>query len=188
MTFGVLAMQGAVEPHRRAIEACGHEAILVRRPAEVAAVAGLIIPGGESTTIGKLIQRFDLDRPIRELAAAGKPVFGTCAGMILLAQEIEESDQFRLGLMDVTVRRNAFGRQVDSFEADLEIEGLENGPFRAVFIRAPYLTEVRGESRPLASVEGKVVMAQQGNLLAAAFHPELTPDLRIHRKFIALAA
>jgi len=187
MRFGILAMQGAVEPHRRAIEACGHEAVLVRRPEEVAAVAGLILPGGESTTIGKLIQRFGLDEPIRELAAAGKPLFGTCAGMILLAKDIEESEQYRLGLMDAAVRRNAFGRQVDSFEADLEIGGLEGGPFRAVFIRAPYLTEVRGEARALASVEGKIVMAQQGNVLAAAFHPELTPDPRVHRKFIAMA-
>lgn len=187
MTFGILAMQGAVEPHRRAIEACGHEAMLVRRPAEVAGVAGLILPGGESTTIGKLIQRFGLDEPIRELAAGGKPLLGTCAGMILLARDIEESDQYRLGLMDVSVRRNAFGRQVDSFEADLEVEGLEGGPFRAVFIRAPYLTAVRGEARPLASIEGKIVMAQQDNLLAAAFHPELTSDLRIHRRFVDMA-
>ncbi len=187
MRIGVLALQGAVEPHRRAIEACGEEAVLVRRPQEVREVAALIIPGGESTTIGKLIERFGLAQPISDLAADGRPIWGACAGMILMAREIEESTQFRLGLMGITVRRNAFGRQVDSFEADLQIAGLAGGLFRAVFIRAPYVTAAEEGVEVLAEHEGRIVMVRQHSLWATAFHPELTDDRRVHECFIEAA-
>jgi 5'-phosphate synthase pdxT subunit len=184
MRIGVLSVQGAVAPHVRALSACGADAQPVRYAREIRACDGLVIPGGESTTIGKLIDRFELAAPIRELHERGVPILGTCAGMILLARNIEESDQWRLGLMDVSVRRNAFGRQVDSFEADLPIPALGDPPFRAVFIRAPYLTRIGDGVESLAVVEGKIVLARQANLLASAFHPELTDDRRLHEYFL----
>jgi 5'-phosphate synthase pdxT subunit len=148
-------------------------------------IAGLVIPGGESTTIGKLMITFGLDGVIKERAKEGMPIWGTCAGMIMVAKEVADSDQFRLGLMDIGVRRNAFGRQVDSFETNLDIEGL--GQARGVFIRAPYVDKVWGEARVLAQHEGKIVMVQEGNnLLATAFHPELTDDLDVHKYFLAM--
>lgn len=181
---GVLALQGAFREHRWALERLGVPALLVNKPEELGAIEALIIPGGESTTIGRLLSVFGLMEPLRERVRAGMAIFGTCAGMILLAKEIEGSQQPRLGLMDVTVRRNAFGRQVDSFETDLEIPVLGERPFRGVFIRAPYITRVGPGVEVLARLEEKIVLVRQGRLLAAAFHPELTEDLRLHRYFL----
>jgi len=181
---GILALQGDFSEHLAAFVQLDCDAVLVKRTAEVRGCDALVIPGGESTTIGKLCRRFGLDEAIVELSERGAPIWGTCAGMILLAKEIEGSDQWRLGLMDITVRRNAFGRQVDSFEADLTIEGVTGGPVRAVFIRAPFVTEVRADARVLARLDEKIVMVRQDNLLATAFHPELTDDTRIHEYFL----
>ncbi len=179
--IGVLALQGDVREHLRALEAAGLRARPVKRAEEIESLAGLVIPGGESTTIGKLMERFGLADPIRVLCEAGKPIYGTCAGAILLAKEIVGSDQWRLGLMDIEVERNVYGRQVDSFEADIEVEGLEGGPVRAVFIRAPAIRSVGEGVAVLARHEGQIVMARQGNLLASTFHPELTDDPRVHQ-------
>lgn len=161
----------------------------MRTVEEVEASDALIIPGGESTTIGKLMDRYGLLEPVKRHAAAGRPLLGTCAGMILMARQIEAAarDQPHLGVMDITVRRNAFGRQVESFETDLEFSRVDSGPVRAVFIRAPVITQVGPGVEVLASYEGRIVAAQQGRLLALAFHPELTDDLRVHQYFVSLA-
>jgi len=184
LRVGVLALQGDFAEHIRAFAELDCQALPVKSVAEVRECDALVIPGGESTTIGKLCQRFGLDEAIVELSERGAPIWGTCAGMILLAKEIEGSDQWRLGLMDITVRRNAFGRQVDSFEADLAIEDVAGGPVRAVFIRAPFVTEVGAGTEVLARFDDKIVMVRQGNLLAAAFHPELTDDRRVQQYFL----
>lgn len=185
---GVLALQGDFREHIETMnEIEGVEARPVKTREQIEACDALIIPGGESTTIGKLMERFRIDEPVREMAEAGKPIWGTCAGMIVLAKEIVESDQWRLGLMDITVERNAFGRQVDSFEVDLPVQGIDE-PVRAIFIRAPYVREVREECgvEVLATFEDKIVLCRQGNLLASAFHPELTDDRRLQRYFVAM--
>jgi pyridoxal 5'-phosphate synthase pdxT subunit len=157
----------------------------VRLTDDLEGLDGLIIPGGESTTIGKLMAAYNLFEPIKRLAAEGKPVWGTCAGMIMLAQDIDGSDQPRLGLMDIGVNRNAFGRQLDSFEADLPVQELGAEPFHAVFIRAPQLTRVGEGVHVLAELpDGRMVAAEQGRLLVTAFHPELTPDARFHEYFL----
>ncbi len=187
----VLAVQGDFKEHIETLsEIEGVEARPVKTREQIAACDALVIPGGESTTIGKLMERFELDEPVRAMHEQGRPIWGTCAGMIILAKDIVGSDQWRLGLMDITVERNAFGRQVDSFEADLPVKGIEDGPVRAVFIRAPYVREVREERgvEVLATVEGKIVLCRQGNLLASAFHPELTDDRRGQRMFLAMIA
>jgi len=189
-SIGVLGLQGDFQKHLETLARIeGVEAFVVRTPDEIAKCDGLIIPGGESTTVGKLMARYGVDEAIRRRASEGMAVFGTCTGMILLAREIEGSDQQRLGLMDITVRRNAFGRQVDSFETDLDIpEICGHKPIRAVFIRAPFATAARGEARILASLdEERIVMVRQNNLLAAAFHPELTDDTRVHSYFVEMA-
>ncbi len=186
LTIGVLALQGAFQKHIEMLERCGVRAITVRTADELSQVGGLIIPGGESTTVGKLMVRYGLDKKIAEAAHQGMPVYGTCTGLILLAKEIVGSDQPRLGLMDVTVLRNAFGRQVDSFEADLRIDDIGPDPVRAVFIRAPYVTEVRNDARILARCDGRIVLVRQDNLLGGAFHPELTDDTRLHEYFIGM--
>ncbi len=187
-SLGVLALQGDVAEHLRAIEAAGGVGVPVRRLAELDAVDGLIIPGGESTTIWKLLSIFELAAPLRERIGAGLPVFGSCAGMILLAGNLVEraSDQEPLGGIDMTVRRNAFGRQVDSFESDISLAGVSGPPFRAVFIRAPWVEKVGPEVEVLATepTTGKIVAVRQGQALATAFHPELTPDNRVHKIFI----
>ena len=188
MRAGVLALQGNFREHLATLERCGAEAGEVRTTDDLDAVHGLIIPGGESTTVGKLMVRYGLDTAIRERVAGGMPLFGTCMGLIVMAREIEGSDQHRLGLMDVTVRRNAFGRQVDSFECDLDVAGVSPPSVRAVFIRAPYITRVGEDIEVLATFEGKIVLARQRNLLGAAFHPELTQETRIHRLFLDLIA
>ena len=168
------------------LERCGVEAVQVKTPKEVTDVDGLIIPGGESLTVGKLLGRFGVDKAILERVKQGMPVFGTCTGMILMAKGIEGSDQPRLGLMDITVRRNAFGRQVDSFETDLKVPEVGDKPMRAIFIRAPIVTETHDGVETLAEVDGVTVLVRQSKLLAAAFHPELTDDCRMHKLFIEM--
>ena len=185
---GVLAYQGDVREHLAALEAAGAVAVEVRSLAGLDAVDGLVIPGGESTVIGKLAARYGLLEPLRERAAAGLPVLGTCAGMILLAREVEGPPQDLLGVLDVRVRRNAFGRQVASFEAEVDVKGVDGGPVSGAFIRAPWVAEAAPEVEVLAEVDGKVVAVRQGNLLATAFHPELTGEVRLHRWLVDLVA
>ncbi len=187
LTIGVLALQGDFAEHLKTLQRCGVQACEVRTAQQVQEVDGLILPGGESTTIIKLMQRYGLDEAIVQRASEGMPIFGTCAGLIVMAREIEGyPHQPRLGLLDVAVARNAFGRQVESFEVDLPVPKLGEPPVRAVFIRAPYVTRVGAGVEVLASLDGKVVLVQQRNLLGGAFHPELTDDLRVHRYFIDL--
>jgi 5'-phosphate synthase pdxT subunit len=187
VTIGVLALQGDVAEHLRAITATGARPVPVRRPAELNAVDGLIIPGGESTTIWKLADIFELADPLRKRISDGMPVFGSCAGMIMLASRLVEraSEQDTFGAIDMTVRRNAFGRQADSFESDIDLAGLGGPPFRAVFIRAPWVEEV-GRGVEILAAEprtGRIVAVRQGPALATAFHPELTQDNRVHSIF-----
>lgn len=194
--IGVLALQGDVREHVHALTASGARAVPVRRRSELDAVDALVLPGGESTTIDKLLRAFDLDGPVRERLAAGMPAYGSCAGMILLADRIEGGidGQRTLGGLDVTVRRNAFGRQVDSFETDLVIDGIPDSaqtPVHAVFIRAPWVQDVGPAATALARVEtgpaaGRIVAVRQGSLLATSFHPEVTGDTRVHRLFVEM--
>ncbi|MBN1953718.1 MAG: pyridoxal 5'-phosphate synthase glutaminase subunit PdxT [Anaerolineae bacterium] len=187
--IGVLALQGAFIEHQQLLARLGAEPVPVRMPAQLEQVTGLIIPGGESTTIGQIAGRWGLLEPLHAFGRSGRPIWGTCAGMILMAQEVLDgkANQPLLGLMDVAVRRNAFGRQVDSFEAELEVPVLGAAPFHAVFIRAPLIERVGQEVTVLATLQdGSVVAVQQGNLLATAFHPELTDDERFHRYFLRL--
>ena len=186
ITIGVLALQGDVEKHIQMLERCGVQALPVRFTDELDAIQGLIIPGGESTTVGKLMVRYGLDKKIISRAKEGMPIFGTCTGMILLAKNIVDSDQHRLKLMDSTILRNAFGRQVDSFETDLDIDVIGSPAYRAIFIRAPYAMQVHGKTEVLARCDDKIVFYKQDNLLGCAFHPELTDDTRIHEYFIKL--
>jgi 5'-phosphate synthase pdxT subunit len=182
---GVLALQGAFREHILLLEALGVEADAIRLRDQLADVAGLIVPGGESTAIGKLMDTYGFYDAIRDRHADGMAVWGTCAGAVLLAKDVVGgvADQRTLELMDTTVRRNAFGRQVDSFEADLDVDGLD-GPFRGVFIRAPWIETVGEGVDVLAEYDGHVVAARQGALMATAFHPELTGDTRMHRLFL----
>ena len=191
--IGVLALQGDVREHLAALRAQGAEALPVRRPEEVSAVDGLVIPGGESTTMIKLADRFGLLEPLRKAVSGGLPAYGSCAGMILLADRLLDAPdgQETVGGLDVTVRRNAFGRQVDSFESDIAIEGVEGGPLHAVFIRAPWVEETGEGVEILGRVvggpaDGKIVAVRQGNVVATSFHPELTGDRRIHALFVDL--
>lgn len=194
VVVGVLALQGDVREHRRALAECGLRSTLVRRPEELAEVDALILPGGESTTMSRLLVAFDLAEPLRARLAEGMPAYGSCAGMILLSREILDgrTDQRQLAALDVVVRRNAFGRQVDSFEADVDFADVPDGPVRAVFIRAPWVEEAGAGVEVLARVpdmaaagraSGRIVAIRQGGVLATAFHPELTGDLRVHRLF-----
>jgi 5'-phosphate synthase pdxT subunit len=171
--IGVLALQGAFAEHQAALQRCEADVIRVRSKEDVQAIDGLIIPGGESTTIGRLLVDYDLGDCIIERCNAGMPIFGTCAGMIVMAKEIPGHQQYSLGLMDISARRNAFGRQVDSFEAGLDVKGLPE-KIRGVFIRAPYVDRVWGDTEVLCEYDGKVVMAREKNRLVCAFHPELT--------------
>ena len=185
--IGVLALQGDVAEHRRAVTGAGATAVAVRRPAELDTVDGLIIPGGESTTMWKLADVFEMMEPLRKRIAGGLPVFGSCAGMIMLAANLLDrvEGQETLGGLDVTVRRNAFGRQVDSFESDIDLKGVDGPPFRAVFIRAPWV-EQAGPGVEVLGTEprtGRIVAVRQGPVLATSFHPELTRDGRIHQLF-----
>jgi 5'-phosphate synthase pdxT subunit len=194
---GVLALQGDVREHAHALQAGGADVVAVRRGSELSDVDGLVIPGGESTTISRLLATFDLLEPVRKRIADGMPAFGSCAGMILLAREVLDGrpDQHQLGGLDIAVRRNAFGRQVDSFEEDLELSGVSGGPVRAVFIRAPWVESAAPGVEVLATVPhvpgagsaaGRIVAVRQGATLATAFHPELTGDPRVHRLFVEM--
>jgi 5'-phosphate synthase pdxT subunit len=188
LRIGVLALQGSFREHIQILKRLGAEAVEVRLPEQLHGLSGLIIPGGESTTIGKLAVAYGLIDPLRHFAAA-HPVWGTCAGLIFLAKETD-SPQPILGIMDIFAKRNAFGRQVDSFETDLFVPVLENGaaePFHAVFIRAPYIAAVRGNAQIIAKLShGTAVAVREGKWLATAFHPELTSDLRFHRYFLRM--
>ncbi|WP_316689757.1 pyridoxal 5'-phosphate synthase glutaminase subunit PdxT [Pseudonocardia sp. H11422] len=200
-TVGVLALQGDVREHLAALTDCGVRAVPVRRPIELDTVDALVLPGGESTTMSRLLETFELLEPLRARLAKGMPAYGSCAGMILLAREVLDGrpDQQQLGGLDIVVRRNAFGRQVDSFETDLHIEGVPGDPTRAVFIRAPWVEEAGPEVEVLATVPrvtsfgddagaaaGRIVAVRQGPVLATAFHPELTGDGRVHALFCDL--
>lgn len=187
ITVGVLAYQGAVEPHLHMLARCGVRAVAVRTRDELEQVDGLILPGGESTTLNRLLRRFGLDRHIAERIAAGMPVFGTCAGLILLAKNVIGGQPSALACMDVTVARNAFGRQTESFVTQVDVAGLGE-PFEAVFIRAPYIQEVGPGVEVLGYVDDRIVAARQGRLWGAAFHPELTDDPRFHERFVACVA
>ncbi|MER7012107.1 pyridoxal 5'-phosphate synthase glutaminase subunit PdxT [Saccharopolyspora sp. NPDC000359] len=200
--IGVLALQGGVAEHLAALERCGADARPVRRAEELAAVHGIVLPGGESTTMTRLLDTFELYEPLRERLAAGLPAYGSCAGMIMLSREVVDQDPELpavrpLGALDVVVRRNAFGRQVDSFETDLDFAGIPGPPVHAVFIRAPWVEKVGAEVEVLAAVAddpdgtdgpadvGRIVAVQQGPVLATAFHPELVGgDERVHRYFV----
>jgi 5'-phosphate synthase pdxT subunit len=191
--IGVLAVQGDVREHVAVLESLGARTRLVRRPAELDGLDGIVLPGGESTTIDKLTRAFDVREPLIQRLQDGLPAYGSCAGMILLADRITDAapGQQTLGGLDITVRRNAFGRQVQSFEEDLKFSGLEGDLLRAVFIRAPWVEEVGPEVEVLAQVEsgpaaGRVVAVRQGSLLATSFHPEITGDHRVHRLFLDL--
>jgi 5'-phosphate synthase pdxT subunit len=189
MRVGVLALQGDFREHLFALEECGVTASIVRRPIELAAVDALVVPGGESTAIANLARSFDMFDPLKARIATGMPVYGSCAGMILLADRVLDAavGQETFGGLDITVRRNAFGRQVDSFETDLEFAGITNPPIRAIFIRAPWVESVGSTVEVLATFEHAVAV-RQGGLLATSFHPELTGDNRIHRFFIESVA
>jgi 5'-phosphate synthase pdxT subunit len=185
--IGVLALQGAVDLHIHALERLGVESVEVRRAEDLARVDGLVLPGGESSTISKLLVINELFEPLAERLNEGMPAFGTCAGMIMLASEILDGrdDQLSFGAIDISVRRNAFGRQIDSFETDLSVIGLPESPVHAVFIRAPVVARVGPGVEILAAVEeGRPVACRQGNVLVTSFHPELSPDLRLHELFI----
>ena len=184
---GLLALQGAIGPHAEAFRALGATPVEVRTPSQLDDVDALVIPGGESTTMSKLLDTSGLADPLRARLAAGMPTFGTCAGMIVLARTVLDgrADQRSYDAIDVTVRRNAFGRQVDSFEADLTVGGLD-APFHAVFIRAPFVEEVGEGVDVLATVGGHPVLCRSGNVLVSAFHPELTGDRRLHELFLTL--
>jgi 5'-phosphate synthase pdxT subunit len=188
---GVLALQGDVREHLATLSALGAQALTVRRPEELAAVDALVVPGGESTTMARLAARFGLLEPLRAAVAGGLPVYGSCAGMIMLADRLLDAppDQVTVGGLDVTVRRNAFGRQVDSFESEVRIEGVEGGPVHAVFIRAPWVEQAGEGVQVLGRVvggaaDGRIVAVRQGDLVATSFHPELTGDRRVHALFV----
>ncbi len=187
--IGVLALQGAFAEHVAALRAVGAEPVEVRLPAQLEGVAGLVIPGGESTTMRRLIARWGLREPIMDLAASGRPVFGTCAGMIVLARELAGGEEPVLPLLDVTVERNAFGRQLDSFETELEVPLLGDRPVHAIFIRAPVIGRVGPDVDVLARLpDGRIVAVRERNVLATSFHPELAGETRFHRLLVTMAA
>ncbi|WP_243293083.1 pyridoxal 5'-phosphate synthase glutaminase subunit PdxT [Bacillus sp. FJAT-47783] len=183
MKIGVLGLQGAVREHIRSIEACGAEGVVVKTPAQLEECDGLILPGGESTTMRRLIDKYSFMEPLRAFVDSGKPIFGTCAGLILLAKNIVGYDQPHLGVLDVTVERNSFGRQRESFEAELNIAGVGND-FIGVFIRAPHIVEAGEDVEVLAKHNDRIVAARQGHVLGCSFHPELTDDNRFTQYFL----
>ena len=191
--IGVLAIQGAVREHLHLLELAGAHAIALRHAADIASVAGIVLPGGESTTISKLAVIDGLMDPLRQAASSGVPMYGSCAGMILLADRILDGrpDQETIGGIDMTVRRNAFGRQVDSFEGGIELNGIPGGPFPGIFIRAPWVEDIGTQVEVLGRVgsgaaEGRIVAVRDGNLIATSFHPELTGDTRVHQYFVEM--
>ncbi len=184
---GILAVQGAVREHADALREVGAEPVLVRLPADLVGLDALILPGGESTTMRRMIDQYGLREPIRAMARAGAPMLGTCAGMILLADRLADGEEPVLGLLDVEVQRNAYGRQLDSFEADLDVPALGPKQLHGVFIRAPVLSEVGPKAEVLArDPHGRPIAVRQGRVLATAFHPELTPDRRLHRLLLSM--
>jgi pyridoxal 5'-phosphate synthase pdxT subunit len=184
---GVLALQGDFEEHCAMLRSLNVDAHEVRMPDQLTGLDALIVPGGESTTIARLILSNGFQEPLRSFGLSGRPLWGTCAGAILLAKSVDNLDRPGIELMDITVRRNAFGRQVDSFEASLDIDGLSGPSFHAVFIRAPIIEEVHGSASVICRLDdGRIVAARQGNLLATSFHPELTGDARIHELFLTI--
>ena len=187
MKIGVLGLQGDVREHARLVDEAGATPVIVKHDHELAAVEGLIVPGGESTTIGKLLHRFDLLEPLRDRALAGMPLYGTCAGAILMATEVvgREDVPHSIGVMDISVARNAYGRQVDSFETDLDVSGFDS-PLRSIFIRAPMIQRVGEGVHVLASFDDRPVLVRQGHLLASTFHPEMASDPRVHRLFVQM--
>jgi pyridoxal 5'-phosphate synthase pdxT subunit len=180
---GVLGLQGAVREHVRSVENCGAEAVIIKRKEQLDEVDGLILPGGESTAIRRLIDKYDFMDSLKQFAQSGKPMFGTCAGLILLAKHLNGYDEPHIGVMDVLVERNSFGRQVDSFEAKLDIAGVAED-FEAVFIRAPHIVQAGENVEVLAKYDGRIVAAREGQYLGCSFHPELTDDDRITAYFI----
>ena len=187
MTVGVLALQGDFREHREILQQMGHSVREIRKVDQLAAIDALIIPGGESTTIARLILSNGFQQPLRDFCASGRPVWGTCAGAILLAKQVDNLDRPGIETMDIAVRRNAFGRQVDSFEANLTVEGVSGPPFHAVFIRAPLIEQVFEPARAICTLEdGTIVAARQDNMLATSFHPELTGDTRLHELFLTI--
>lgn len=191
--IGVLAIQGAVREHIALLEAAGAHAVAVKHPADLAQISGIVLPGGESTTISKLAVIDGLMEPLRDFAASGLPMYGSCAGMILLADRILDGrpDQETIGGIDMTVRRNAFGRQVDSFEGGIDLEGIDGGPFPGVFIRAPWVEEIGARVEVIGRVgagaaAGRIVAVRDRNLIATSFHPELTGDTRVHQYFVEM--
>lgn len=188
MKIGILSVQGAFAEHEAMLTSIGVEAVQVRLPQQLEGLSGLILPGGESTTMRKLIDRWGLRQPILELAHRGVPVLGTCAGMILLARDISDGDEPVFPLLDVSVKRNAFGRQLDSFEAEIDVPVLGDVPMRGVFIRAPVVERVGADADILARLEdGRVVAVRQRNVIATAFHPELAGEPRFHRLLVTMA-
>jgi pyridoxal 5'-phosphate synthase pdxT subunit len=183
--IGVLALQGAVREHIQSLEACGVEAVAIKHKEELDAIDGLILPGGESTTISRLIDKYDFMDALKEFARSGKPMYGTCAGLILLAKNIVGYSEPHLGVMDVSVERNSFGRQVDSFEADLAIKDVADN-FTAVFIRAPHIVDAGENVEVLAKHNGRIVAAREGQYLGCSFHPELTDDHRLTAYFVEM--
>lgn len=195
LTIGVLALQGDFREHISALTRCGVTARAVRRPADLDGLDGIVLPGGESTTIAKLATKFGLTEPLTAALRTGLPAYGSCAGMILLADEVVDAmpGQHTFGGLDLVVRRNAFGRQADSFEAEVDVQGISGGPLPAVFIRAPWVERLGADVQVLGSVAQpgttpKVIAVRQGPLLATAFHPEVTDDLRVHRFFLELVS
>ena len=187
MLIGVLAIQGDFIEHINILQTLGVECREIRLPEQLSDVEGLIIPGGESTTLSRLLTRYNLRQPIKQLATDGKPLWGTCAGMIMMASEITENDPVPLEIMDIGVQRNAFGRQIDSFEQELEITGFDETPYHAIFIRAPVIKRVGSGVSIMAYLQdGRPVAVQQANLMATSFHPELTKDARFHTHFLNL--
>ena len=186
LRVGVLALQGDIEEHLAALRACKVEPVRVKSPDDLKSVDGLIIPGGESTAVANLLERFHLAKPLHDRARTGMPVWGTCMGMIVMADKIVGSKQPTLGLLHIEVKRNAFGRQNESAEQPLEIEGMDGKPFPGVFIRAPWIESAWGGAHILSYVDGKGVMVWQKNLLGTSFHPELTDDTRIHAYFVKM--
>jgi 5'-phosphate synthase pdxT subunit len=188
LKIGVLGIQGAIQEHLSILRKAGVEPSWVKDRKEIDSVDALVMPGGESTTMIKLLKRFEMWEALRNRIEGGMPVLATCAGMILLSRKIENVvNQDSLGVLDISVKRNGYGRQINSFEVDLQIDEIGPEPFRAVFIRAPKIESIGGEVRVLTSYDGSPVLVRQGNVLAASFHPELTGDLRIHRYFLKMA-
>lgn len=185
LKVGVLALQGAVREHMQSLEACGVEAIAIKRKEQLAEVDGLILPGGESTAMRRLIDKYQFMDALKEFARAGKPMYGTCAGLILLAKKLVGYQEPHIGVMDVTVERNSFGRQVDSFESDLAIRGVADD-FPAVFIRAPHIVEAGENVEILSKHDGRIVAAREGQFLGCSFHPELTDDSRLTAYFVGM--